>query len=311
MPIFTLNDNKAQKVAPKDVALERDIQKLFEDNLQEILDIHFLASEYSTSFGGRIDTLGVDMNGAPVIIEYKKSQNDSVINQALSYLRWLLDHKAEFEKLVQFEMYTPSAPPALNYYGNVGEFIDWDSPRVICIAQSFNKFDLDTVAVLPFNIELIKFKLYENDVLSIEFESTKEISTDKVMKTTGTKEKIKVHKEYTIESHFTKASNDTKELYKSLREMIIALDDSIREEPKSKYIAFKLSTNFVDVEVRKDALKLYLNIPKGKLLDEKGISEDVSNKGKWGNGDYVVLLNDKSELDYVFGLISQSYKYNS
>ena len=49
----------------------------------------------------RIDSLGIDKNGSPCIIEFKKNQNDNVINQGLSYLRWLLDHKADFEILCQ------------------------------------------------------------------------------------------------------------------------------------------------------------------------------------------------------------------
>ncbi|PIS41269.1 MAG: hypothetical protein COT25_04030 [Candidatus Kerfeldbacteria bacterium CG08_land_8_20_14_0_20_42_7] len=52
-----------------------------------ILNINFLASEYSMSFGGRIDSFGIDKNGSPVIVEYKRNQNDNVINQGLSYLR--------------------------------------------------------------------------------------------------------------------------------------------------------------------------------------------------------------------------------
>jgi len=51
------------------------------------LNIDFLASEYSMSFGGRIDSFGIDKNGSPVIVEYKRNQNDNVINQGLSYLR--------------------------------------------------------------------------------------------------------------------------------------------------------------------------------------------------------------------------------
>lgn len=49
----------------------------------------------------RMDTLSIDGEGNPCIVEYKKDQNESVINQSLSYLRWLLDHKDSFEKLYQ------------------------------------------------------------------------------------------------------------------------------------------------------------------------------------------------------------------
>ena len=99
MALFKIQNNKVKKLLTTKLSREKNLQSLFEENLEEILNITFLASEYSTSFGGRIDTLGIDKNGAPVIIEYKKNQNDNVINQGLSYLRWLLDHKADFEML--------------------------------------------------------------------------------------------------------------------------------------------------------------------------------------------------------------------
>ncbi|MCX7589476.1 MAG: hypothetical protein N2Z85_00865 [Patescibacteria group bacterium] len=100
MALFKINnDLKVKKLIAHNINLEKSIQEMFELNLEEILNIVFIASEYSTSFGGRIDTLGIDKNGSPCIIEYKKNQNDNVINQGLSYLRWLLDHKADFEIL--------------------------------------------------------------------------------------------------------------------------------------------------------------------------------------------------------------------
>ncbi len=87
MALFKINGSAVKKIIAKDLDLEKNLQFLFEQNLEEILNIVFLAHEYSTSFGGRIDTLGIDKNGSPCIIEYKKNQNDNVINQGLSYLK--------------------------------------------------------------------------------------------------------------------------------------------------------------------------------------------------------------------------------
>jgi len=157
MAIFSIQNGDVKKIPPIKIGLEKNIQKIFEENLNEILNITFLISEYSTSFGGRIDSLGIDNNGSPVIIEYKRNQNENVINQGLSYLRWLLDHKADFEALVQKE--------------KIDIQIDWDSPRVICVAESYNKFDLDTADLLPINIELLKFRIYQNNVLLVEIET--------------------------------------------------------------------------------------------------------------------------------------------
>jgi len=87
MALFKIKGSEVEKIKAKDLDLEKNLQKLFEENLEVLLNITFLSHEYSTSFGGRIDTLGIDKNGSPCIIEYKKNQNDNVINQGLSYLR--------------------------------------------------------------------------------------------------------------------------------------------------------------------------------------------------------------------------------
>ncbi len=68
MPLFKEEKGKLKKLKSLSIAKEKHLQKLVEDNLFEALDMHFLASEYQTTFGGRIDTLAVDVNGAPVII---------------------------------------------------------------------------------------------------------------------------------------------------------------------------------------------------------------------------------------------------
>ena len=98
-----------------------------------------------------------------------------------------------------------------------------------------------------------------------------------------------------------------------LKEMIISLDDSITEEAKAKYIAYKLTTNFVDIVIQKNTIKAFLNVPSGKLNDSFGIARDLTKPeviGHWGNGDYEVLVKDKEKLLKLFELIKQSYNYN-
>lgn len=309
MPIFSIIDHKAKKIIPTDPRLEKDVQKLFEGNLDEILNIHFLASEYSTNTG-RIDTLGLDNNGAPVIIEYKKSQNENVINQGLSYLKWLLDHKDAFEKLVSDKL---NKKDPLHLFSEKEE-IDWGSPRVICVAPNYNKFDLDTVEILPINIELLKYQMYGNDLLLVQQETQQKlrISTSKVFNKKN-KNTSSEKSNYTLEQHLRQAGKQTAELFQLLKEKIMSLDDSIVEEPKAKYIAYKLTTNFVDVVIKKGFLKIFVNIPSGKLNDPFKIARDLTKPkhiGHWGNGDYEFKLDKKEDFEKVFDLIKQSYVYN-
>jgi len=299
MAIFTIKDEGVQKVPPVKIGLERNIQRLFEKNLNEILNVTFLATEYSTSFGGRIDTLGIDNNGSPVIIEFKRGQNDNVINQGLSYLRWLLDHKADFDVLANNKKLSAK--------------IDWESPRVICVAESYNKFDLDTADLLPFNIELLKYKVYENNTLLVELETQQKVrlSTSKVF-SKKERTKIKENIQHSLDSHLSIADKETKEFFENLKEQIMSLDGSIVEEPKAQYIAYKLTTNFVDIVVQKKALLIYLNVPSGQLNDPRNITRDLTKPavGHWGNGDYSIKVTGDSDLSAIFELIKQSYNFN-
>jgi len=302
MAIYSLTNTAAKKIPPVKVGLEKDIQNIFERNLEEILDITFLASEYSTSFGGRIDTLGIDHNGSPVIIEYKRTQNDSVIPQGLSYLRWLLDHKADFE--------------ALTHKSKIETVIDWASPRVICVAESYNKFDLDVTYLLP--IELYRYQLYSQGILLVELSVQPKIktSTPQVFEKSEAYHAKHIFKEkltYTIKEHLAVASENTKELFSMLKEKITALDESITEEAKAKYIAYKLTTNFCDVVILKDSLNIFINVPSGTLHDPAGIARDLAKPqpvGHWGNGDYEIKLEKKENIDGVMDLVRQGYEYN-
>jgi len=302
MAIFSIKNRKATKIPPTKVKLEKEIQTLFENNLEEILNINFVKSEHTTGSGGRIDTLGIDNNGAPTIIEYKRSQNDNVINQGLSYLKWLLDHKDSFEALLQ--------------KNGIDIDIDWESPRVICIAESYNKFDLDTADILPINIELLRYRVYENNILLVESEIQPKvrISTSKMFKK-GEKIKAiqKETKHFTVSDHLQVASKSTTALFETLRERLTAMDNSIIEEAKAKYIAYKLTTNFVDVVIQKNAIKIFLNMPSGKLDDPHKLARDLAKPkkiGHWGNGDYEVKIDSKGDLEKASELIKQSYEYN-
>ncbi|MBP9579709.1 MAG: hypothetical protein KBE39_09235, partial [Parabacteroides sp.] len=193
MSLFKISGNSASRLKPitnlngKKI-LERDVQRIFEESLHELLGVHFLASEYSTSFGGRMDTLGIDDEGNPCIIEYKKGQNENVINQGLSYLRWLLDHKDSFEKLCNDK--------------NTFNKIHWASPRVICVAESYNKFDTDTADLLPIKIELYRYKLYEDGLLTLDTESHQKVKLQDAPKFTADSDKPeRLQETFTLDYH--------------------------------------------------------------------------------------------------------------
>lgn len=116
--------------------------------------------------------------------------------------------------------------------------------------------------------------------------------------------------DYSIE-HYGHLKGDMLDLYNALRKRILNIDASVREEFKKLYIAFKSSTNFVDVIPQKSTLRLSLNIDFTEILDPHNLCKDVSGLGKWGNGDVEVRISHPRELDKVMELIQQAFDAQS
>jgi hypothetical protein len=152
MPIFSKLNKTLTMINTLPMNKEKDLQRLLEDNLPEVLDMHLLASEYQTD-GGRIDSLAVDVDGCPVIIEFKRSRDDNVINQALSYLKWLKNQRKEFFEMLMQKKLSSDVLDSIT--------LDWKHPRIVCIAESFSRFDIDTIEVVPLRISLYQYKFYE------------------------------------------------------------------------------------------------------------------------------------------------------
>ncbi|MBS0647234.1 MAG: DUF262 domain-containing protein [Verrucomicrobia bacterium] len=111
---------------------------------------------------------------------------------------------------------------------------------------------------------------------------------------------------YTIEN-YEYLKGEMLELYYALRKRILNIDSSVKEEYKKLYIAFKSSTNFVDIVPQKARLRLSLNIEFPKIIDPHGLCKDVSGLGRWGNGDVEVGISALGELDNVMELIQQAF----
>lgn len=106
MPIFDISGQKLSTVEQKKVALEKDLKMLIESNLDTVFNCRFVASEFltGTQHPDRIDSLALPEEANPVIIEYKKIESLELINDSLFYLRWIQDHKGDFEIAVQMRL---------------------------------------------------------------------------------------------------------------------------------------------------------------------------------------------------------------
>ena len=97
-------------------------------------------------------------------------------------------------------------------------------------------------------------------------------------------------------------------LFDELSKQVLALDQVVTMEYLKNYIAFKAETNFVDVVPQSKKLRLSLNMPFNEIVDDKEICIDITNVGRWGNGDVEIHLTNDSELKYIMGLIRQSFE---
>jgi len=111
---------------------------------------------------------------------------------------------------------------------------------------------------------------------------------------------------YSLDS-YEYLQGDMLNLYEQLKKRILNLDSSVTEEYKKIYIAFKSSSNFVDIVPQKSRLRLTLNMRYEKINDPKNLCKDVSELGRWGNGDIEVGLSEINEIDDVMELIQQSF----
>jgi predicted transport protein len=290
MPVFIRKDGTLKKLTTKSFILEKELQTMVEQNLEELLGMYFLHTEYQTTFGGRIDTLAVDFNGAPVIIEYKRNRNDNIINQGLSYLRWLQAQKPEFMEMLMIRKLGRHIAEQIE--------LDWKNPRVVCIAESYSKYDIDTVEVIPMRIELFKYRNYENGIFSLEplgvVEPAPKLQPIAVDKTTPN----------TLDSLLGKASDSTKELFEQLRARILELDENITEKITSFYVAYRVTKNFAEIHIGKNQLKIHLRPL--DYFDPNQKVDKIPESYNW-TMDRRVYLKESSDLDYIMSIIEQSY----
>lgn len=284
---------KVVELPSKLVTLEKDLQKLLEENMMTFFGVTFLKSEYKIT-NGRMDSIGIDENNCPVIFEYKRSINENVINQGLFYLDWLLDHKADFKLLV---MEVLGKEKANN--------IDWSMPCVICIASDFTKFDLHAVNQMQKNIKLVRYRKFGEELIAFEHLNAPQVQPVIYESETEIPSKKKDFKQY-----FSEVGKKNQELYYSIKDYILSLGDDISENQLKYYVAFKKSKNVVCIEVYKALILLHLKLDPDSVELISGFIEDDRLKGHWGTGDLRVTVKSQDDFEKIKHLIDRAYNEN-
>lgn len=306
--LFRLNGSTAIELASRAAPLEKALQTLIEGQMETLLGVRFLASEYVTgkTHKGRIDSLGLDENGCPVIIEYKRHSNENVINQGLFYLDWLLDHQAEFRWLVMEKLGK-----------DVAECIEWTGTRLLCIAADFTRYDQYAVQQIPRNIELIRYKLFGDDLLLLELVNAQSVPDATAAKPSavpaGPVEPVQpkpAGKDKSLAEQLEQATPEIRALYAQTASYLLALGDDVQEKALKLYTAFRRLKNFACVIAYPNRLLITLKVDPITVALEEGFSRNVSQIGHWGTGDLELCLRNSADLDRAKPLLERSYAEN-
>ena len=301
LKLFRTNANGVAEISGGAVALEKSLQTLFEANLEALLGVRFLASEFVTNTGGRMDTLGIDENNAPVVIEYKRASNENVINQGLFYLDWLMGHRKDFEWLVMERLGK-----------EIAEKVDWSGSRLVCVAGDFQKWDEHAVKQMNRTIDLVRYRRYGDDLLLLEqltatTASSTSASTSSVPPANGSSSAKKYK---TVSQQIEEAPPALLDLYHAVADYLQAEGDDVQVKTTDFYIAFRRLKNFACVELRNQLAKLlvYVRIDPDQVTIEPGFTRDVRGIGHFGTGDLEITIQSLADLNKAKPLFDAAYQ---
>lgn len=310
--LFSVGGRSVAELAPASVQVEKSLQNLFEANLEALLGVRFLATEHSTGpvHGGRIDTLGIDEDGCPVIIEYKRAVNENVINQGLFYLDWLMDHRKEFQWLVLEKLGKETAAN-----------VDWSAPRLLCIAGDFTRYDEHAVKQINRNIELLRYRRFENDLLMLELVHAPKTAS-RVSSSTSLAQSVRAgqnqaatatsdpYQSQRIAYRLGNASASLRDLFESISSFLLNLGDDVQMKELKYYLAFKRIKNFACLEVYPQVavITAYLKLDPDTVPIEQGFTRDVRSIGHFGTGDLEVSMRTQSDFERAQALFQHAYE---
>jgi len=300
MALFSIKNNKLLQLKERQIDLEKHLQSLVEENIQALFGLEFISTEFNLeSFW--LDTLAFDPGARSfVILEYKKVENFSLMDQGKTYLNLAIEHK---DSLLQ------------EYFEKTGKNlrraeIDWSQTRVLFIGPKFTIYQKRALSPdLPF--ELWEVKIFENNIILYTPVLPVQKSTSNFKaKTMLSGQAAAEIKTFTIEQHYKKASPETTKLLDEVRERIRLIDSAIIEKPVGNYIGYKMSWyNFASIHVYRDKLRIEVRKNKLEKDKEKTFRKYPIQQYKWGKTQlwWIDVKSDKT-IDYMIPVIKESYE---
>jgi hypothetical protein len=314
MDLYNIKKNKLEEVQRIPFELEKDIQSLIEENVENLFNLEFVSTEFSVG-DFRLDSLCYDNEtNSFVVIEYKRGSSYSVIDQGYSYMSVMLNNKSDF---------------ILEYIEKTGKSlkkseVDFSQSRILFISQSFNSYQKNSVNFKDVPFELWEIKKYSNGTVSLNqhLSSSKEsIQNIEGGKNSVIKDVGKEVKSYEESDHTSKSNKSLVQNWERLKEKFIEME-GVEVVPKKNYITLMCGGKTVTYfGFRKD--KILIEMGRGNLLtdgsrsknffdmdDPKKLSTEYSwtwKSGTKGNT-YKIEFRKDTNIEYLIYLIKQKYK---
>ncbi|MER6031667.1 endonuclease NucS domain-containing protein [Streptomyces sp. NPDC001851] len=290
LKLFHTTESGMTEVTPRLAEAEADVQDLIEAHMEAMLGVRFLASEYVIDCvdGGRIDSLGLDENNAPVIVEYKRGTDAGVVNQGLYYMSWLMVHKDAFRNLVRDRLGAPAASQVL-----------WSAPRLICVAGDFTRYDVHAVREHRRSIDLVRYRFFGNDHIGLE--SVASVRGHSATARRGLRRAVGL-------PAVRKQCGALAELAEATDEVLLGLGEGITRVQRKQYAAYQRLRNFACVcPPQQTKLLVYLKADPKRVDLIPGLTRDVAGLGHHGTGDLEVQLRTERDLERAMDLFHLSY----
>jgi predicted transport protein len=191
------------------------------------------------------------------------------------------------------------------------DLIDWSSPRLLCIAGNFTKYDEHAVQQINRNIELFRYRHYEQGYLVLELVNSTTSTENLAENEAGaTSKSVTKGSPKTVSDYYAQAPADLKSLFEALEAFLLALGDDVTKKTLKHYFAFRRIKNFATVEVHPQNKNLLVYVKPGPSGVEivPGFTRDVKNLGHFGTGDLEITLATLDHLEKAKPLLLASYE---
>lgn len=252
---------------------ERDLQRFIEFHLDDLFGIEFLDTEHSTGPHDkqRMDSLGIDTGGRPVVIEYKLRSDKNIINQGLGYLDWLEKHPEAIELLAMKKLGPDKA-----------QRVDLKHPRLLCIAGAFTRNDIVTAENCRASVELVRYCRYGDTSFLLEWVYGGRVAPKAEREEAARKEKQREAGKKAAETRRQNQAARQREqpdfskfknweavianelvygLFNSICDFAYSLGEIVKANPTSGYISFTKGRTFSYVfpQPKSNRLKVFVN----------------------------------------------------